>query len=233
MSLVIATVVVYGFSHTIQDKLIHAAPPRPFLLYFHGAVFFGWVLFFILQSALVRARKLRWHQRIGWFGVGLGVAMAVVGFSTAITMARFNKLVLHTRYPEANLLISFFDITAFTVAFVLAIHWRREPEFHRRLQLMASCALTAAAFGRFPPLFVVSRSAHGLAAFTFLIWATLYAGVDMLVLIAVARDWIVNRRIHPVYLYGLPAFVLTQAWVMYTLTHHSAWWLSTARSILG
>lgn len=233
MSLIIAAVVVYGFSQTIQEKLIHAAPPRPFLLYIHGAVFFGWVLLFILQSALVRTRQVRWHQRIGWFGVALGVAMAVVGFSTAITMARFNKLILHSRYPEANLLISFFDISAFTIAFALAIYWRKNPEFHRRLQLIACCALTTAAFGRFPPLFVVSRATHGLAAFTFLIWVTLYVRTDMLVLFAVVRDLILNRRIHPVYLYGLPALILTQAWVMYTITHHSAWWLNAARFILG
>lgn len=233
MSLVIAAVVIYGFSHTIHKKLIDAVPHRPLLLYIHGAVFFGWVLFFILQSALVRARAVRWHQRIGWFGVVLGVAMAVLGFSTAVTMARFNKLILHTRYPEASLLISFFDITAFTTAFALAIYWRKEPEFHRRFQLVACCTLTAAAFGRFPPLFVISRAAHGLAAFTLLIWVTLYAGVDLLILLAVARDLVVNRRIHPVYLYGLPALVVAQAWVMYTITHHSAWWLNTARFILG
>lgn len=233
MSLVIAAVVIYGFSQTIQKKLIHAVPPRPLLLHIHGAVFFGWVLFFILQSVLVRARTVRWHQRIGWFGVVLGVLMTVVGFSTAVTMARFNKLILHTRYPEANLLISFFDITAFTIAFALAIYWRKKPEFHRRLQLMACCALTAAAFGRFPPLFVISRASHGLAAFTFLIWATLYAGVDSLILLAVGRDLVVDRRIHPVFLYGLPPFIVAQACVMYTLAHHSAWWLNAASVILG
>lgn len=233
MSLVIAAVVIYGFSHTIPKKLIHAAPPRPFLLYIHGTVFFGWIFLFILQSALVRTRQVRWHQRIGWFGAALGGAMAVIGFSTAITMARFNKTILHTRYPEANLLISFFDISAFTIAFALAIYWRKKPQFHRRLQFMACCALTAAAFGRFPPLFVISRAAHGLAAFTFLIWVTLYAGVDLLILLGVACDLFVNRRIHPVYLYGLPAFILTQASVMYTIAHHSPWWLNTASFILS
>ena len=37
MSLLVAAVVVYGFSHTIGDNLIHPAIPRPLLLYFHGA----------------------------------------------------------------------------------------------------------------------------------------------------------------------------------------------------
>lgn len=232
MSLLIAAIVVYGFSQTVGEKLIHAAPPRPFLLYVHGAVFFGWVLFFILQSALVRAHRVRWHRRIGWFGVALGAMMFPLGVSTAITMARFNKVVLHAKRPEANLLISFFDVTAFTVAFALAIYWRRRPEFHRRLQLMACCALTAAAFGRFLPFFLAPGIRHTTAAIVFAGWTSLYAGVDFLILIAAARDLVVSRRIHPVYQYGLPVFVISQSFVLYTLVHHSAWWLEAARFLL-
>ena len=41
MSLLIAAVVVYGFSHTVNDNLIHATPPRPWILWLHGAVFSG------------------------------------------------------------------------------------------------------------------------------------------------------------------------------------------------
>ena len=35
-SLLVAAVVVCGFHRTIEEKLVHAAPPRPFLLYVHG-----------------------------------------------------------------------------------------------------------------------------------------------------------------------------------------------------
>jgi hypothetical protein len=41
MSLVIAGIVVWGFSHTIDQNLIHATPVRPWILYLHGAVFSG------------------------------------------------------------------------------------------------------------------------------------------------------------------------------------------------
>jgi hypothetical protein len=233
MSLLIAAIVVYGFSQTVEKKLVHPALPRPSVLYVHAMVFFGWVLFFIVQSALVRVRKVQWHRRIGWFGVGLGGAMPAVGISTAIAMGRFNTFRLHARYAEANLLISFFDITAFTIPFALAIYWRKKPEFHRRLQLLACCALTAAAFGRFPPPFLAPVARHGLAVFAFAAWATLYAGVDALILLATMRDVVVNRRVHAVYAYGLPAFILSQAVVMYTVMHHSAWWLKLAKTILS
>lgn len=232
MSLVIATIVAYGFSQNAKATFIHPTIARPFVLYVHAVVFSGWVLFLIFQSALVRTGMVQWHRRIGWIGVGLGVAVLVVGVETAISMGRFNIFHFHPRYPEGGLLISFFDITAFTIPFALAIYWRTEPESHRRLQLMATCALTAAAFGRFPRLFLTGPN-QSPAARGFLIWVSLYAGVDLLISVATLRDLVVNRRIHPTYLYVLPAIVLCQVWMLYTLLHHSEWWLKTARFILG
>jgi hypothetical protein len=68
MSLLIAVVVAFGFSQTIDMNLIHPSIPRPFLLYVHAAVFTGWLVFFILQSALVRTSNVRIHRAVGAFG---------------------------------------------------------------------------------------------------------------------------------------------------------------------
>jgi hypothetical protein len=38
----------------------------------------------------------------------------------------------------------------------------------------------------------------------------------------VVRDWIVNRRVHVVYKYALPAFVVAQTFVMYTASQTSS-----------
>jgi hypothetical protein len=110
-------------------------------------------------------------------------------------------------------------MVSFSVTFVLAFYWRTKPEFHRRLILMASCALTAAAFGRFP-----------IAAIRD-VW--FYAGVDSLILLGVVRDLMVNKRIHPVYLYGLPLLMLGQLTIMYTSLHSLPVWMRIAHAILG
>ncbi len=218
MSLLVAGVLVYGFSHTINKNLFHPAVPPPAILYLHAIVFTGWLLFFIFQSALVRTHNVRLHRQTGWFGLALGVAVFLVGVSTAIVMARF-----HIRQGAADaegfLIVPLFDMIAFSIPFALAIYWRKKPEFHRRLILIASCALTAAGFGRFPPYLIPPPF--------------FYAGVDALILLGVARDLIVNRRIHAVYLYGLPAFVLGHVIVTYTLTHNSPWWLKIAHAIVS
>jgi hypothetical protein len=219
MSLLIAATIVYGFSHTVDKNLIHPAPPRPAILYFHAFVFTGWLVFYIFQSLLVRTRNVRIHKQAGWFGVALGLAIPCVGVATAIAMAHFNAVQLHQPGTESFFIIPLFDMVCFTSAFALGIYWRAKPEYHRRLLLVASCALTAAGFGRFPASILPPPF--------------FYAGVDILILLGVARDLVVNRHIHPVYLYALPAFMAAQTFVTYTMVHKSAWWLKIAHSLLA
>lgn len=218
MSLLIAGVVVYGFSHTVDQNLIHPAVPRPLVLYVHAAIFSAWVILFIVQTALVRTRNVRLHRRLGWFGVGLGIAIPILGVWTAVTMARFNLRQFHSAHAEADLIIPLFDIAAFTVTFGLAVYWRRRPEFHRRLMLVASCGLTAAAFGRFPADIIPP--------------GFFYAGVDSLIVLGLLRDLIVDRRVHRVYLYALPALLVGQSIVMYTNMLALPYWLRFAHAIL-
>jgi len=212
-------VVVYGFSHTIDQNLLHPTIPRPRLLYFHVAVFAGWLVFFTLQSVLVRTRNVRIHRTLGWFGVGLGALIPIVGVATALTMTRFNMAQLHATNAAVALIIPMWDMVAFTAVFVPAVLWRKKPEFHRRLMLAATCILTAAAWGRFPdwllpPLFF-------------------YAGVDLLVALGVLRDWLVGRKVHPVYLYVLPILIAGQTLVMYVVLHKSPAWVKISRALLG
>ena len=81
MSLLLAARVMSGFSRTVNANLFHANRPRPWLLWVHGVVFSTWIVFFIAQSALVRARVVCVHRLLGWFGAGLATvnAMAIIG----------------------------------------------------------------------------------------------------------------------------------------------------------
>jgi hypothetical protein len=218
MSLLIAVVVVYGFSFTVNPNLFHPASPRPAILYFHAVLFTGWLAFFIMQSALVRTRNVKVHRTLGWFGLALGAAMPFVGVATAIVMTR-----MHVRAGTADaaefLIVPFWDMLSFGVAFGLAFYCRTKPEFHRRLILIASCALTAAAFGRFP--FPAIRD----------VW--FYAGVDSLILLGVVRDLVVTKKIHPVYLYGLPLLMIGQTTIMYVSLKSLPAWMRIAHAILG
>jgi hypothetical protein len=180
-------------------------------------VFYGWVLFFMLQSGLVKIRKTRWHRMLGWFGLALGIAVLVLGVSTTIAMHRFEFNTLHQgQLAIFSISVPLWDMVCFVAAFSLAILWRKKLEYHRRLMLIASCSLTAAAWGRIPE--------SVLPGFWF------YGGVDFLILLGIAPDLIVNRSIHRVYLIALPLFMAGQVMVsQITLT---AWWDRVAHRIL-
>lgn len=217
MSLLFALIVIAGFRLTVNQNLLHAAPPRPLLLWIHGAAFSGWIVFYILQSALVRTHNVKWHRLFGWFGAALAAIMVLLGFTIAVIMGRFDAVVLHQPDP-AFLSIPFFDMLAFGVLVSLAIAWRKKPELHRRLLFIATCALMDAAFGRFDYIF-----SHG-----YFYWC-----LDAVVLLGVGRDLVVNRRIHAVYRYAFPLLIAGQALTLYLWRGAPAWWVGITRAILG
>jgi len=128
MSLLIAAVVVAGFSRTVNQRLFHPPVPPPSVLWVHGVVFSAWVLFFILQSGLVRMRKVRWHRTMGWFGVALGTAVFILGVTTTIVMHRFQYFQLHRETAIRSISVPLWDMVCFGGAFGLAIVWRKKPE---------------------------------------------------------------------------------------------------------
>ncbi len=218
MSLLFAAIVVVGFSRTADRNLFHPAVPRPFLLWIHAAAFTLWIVFFILQSALVRVRKVKLHRFLGWFGVGLAAVMVPLGFIIAILMGRFDKHVLHIADADTFLSVPFGDMLVFTILVGLAIYWRRKPEYHRRLMFLGTCALLDAPFGRFDFLF--NHSIFFLA-------------LDAVILLGVMRDLLVNRRIHIVYRVALPSMVVFQAIVVYLWRGAPAWWSKVGQALLG
>ncbi len=100
----------------------------------------------------------------------------------------------------------------------LAILWRKKPEWHRRLLFIATFALLDAPFGRIDYIFD-----HSI----------FFICVDSLILLGVARDLLVDRRIHKVYLITLPLMIVLQAVIVYLWRGAPAWWLHFGQSILG
>jgi FtsH-binding integral membrane protein len=218
MSLLIAALVVWGFSHTVDANLLHANPPRPLLLWVHGAIFSAWLVFYVVQSALVRAQKVSVHRFLGWFGGALAAVMVALGFAIAVIMARFDGVVLHQADADAFLSIPFWAISTFGACMALAIYWRKRPEYHRRLIFLANCGLLAAGLDRFDFVFY-----HNLA----------FPILDLLIVLGMVRDWSVDRRVHKVYFYGLPLLIVAQSLAVFAWRVNPRWWQVITHAILG
>jgi len=166
----------------------------------------------------VRTRKVSVHRALGWFGATLAALMVVLGIAVAVVMTRFDTVVLHQKGVEAFLSIPFLDMLLFGSCIALAIYWRTKPEYHRRLIFIASCLLMDAAIGRFEFMFN-----HSL----------FYAALDCLILLGVVRDWVVDKRVHKVYLYALPSLIVVQSLAIYAWRINPKWWQAITQAIVG
>jgi hypothetical protein len=218
MALLTAAVVIWGFGHTVDQKLFHPVVAPPTLVWFHGAAFSLWVAFFIFQSALVRTHNVKIHRSLGWFGAGLGAVMAPLGIVTSVVMARFDAYTLKMPGVDAFLVVGFYDMITFGACVALAILWRRKPDLHRRMMLIATCGLLDAAFGRIDYIFL-----HSL----------FFVCVDGMIVLGALRDLMVDKRIHKVYLVALPILAVGQ-YITTSIWHAPpAWWLAFAHSLMG
>jgi hypothetical protein len=220
LALIITAVVLGGFGQTVYPRLIHSPTPRPTIIYFHAIVFMGWVVLFVLQTALIATRNTKWHRKVGIFGFALGVAIPIMGMATTIINMRFSKLTSHLD-PAPFIALSLNDMVGFSVFFGLSIYWRKKSELHRRLMFIATCTLTSAAVLRLLPAKLHSP----------INW--IYVGVDALILLGFARDWLANKRIHPVYLYSFPAVVLFQLIALHLFLSHPPLWVAIADRLVG
>jgi uncharacterized membrane protein YozB (DUF420 family) len=219
LGLIIAALVVAGFSQTFNARLLHAPTPRPPIVYFHVAVSASWLLLFLLQSALIATGNVKLHRKVGLLGFALGVTLAITGVAVSIISLRLYTRPGHSD-PAPFLAIFLNDMLQFSVFFGLAIYWRKKTEIHRRLMFIATCTLLSAPMIRLLPMNLDSRNE----------W--IYVGVDALILLGLGRDWLIDKRIHPAYLYGLPAALLGQLIALHLDLNPSPTWMAIAHGIL-
>jgi len=217
MGLVVATIVVYGFGYTVDKVLIHYTKPPPSILYVHLLVSSAWLLLFIAQSALVSTRNVRLHRRLGIWGIALGTAVSLVGLITVFVMRRRDIDSGGGAEAVAFLSIPLYSLGSFAVPFFMAAWCRTKPELHRRLMMLATCSLTFAALARVPALGDTRAPVV----------------TDFLMIIAAGVDWMRTRRLHPVYLIGIPAMISGEVLCLYLAQAAPPAWMAIAKFLLG
>ena len=200
MSVLLAGIVVFGFSHTIPFDL--APPGLPLLLLLHAVIFGAWVLLFIAQPALVARRSISMHRKLGWVGAALACALILLGGS-AILFALWNKT-LPPFYPPGLFIVrGIVGLALFAGLLTAAIRLRRRIEWHKRLMLCAAITVVGPGLERALPLPLFGPA-----------WPFVADGVlDLIALVGPATDLFVRRRIHPAYIWGVGAIIAGQATV--------------------
>ncbi|HEX7157451.1 MAG TPA: hypothetical protein VF214_00445 [Edaphobacter sp.] len=192
MAILLCVCVYIGFAPTYFRAGLLRAPLPGKVFHVHGAVFTLWMLVFLVQSALISAHRVKWHRSLGTVFFCLPPIMIVLG-----VIAGIDALHLGIRIGPLDPAVSFAIPMMSIVGFVPVIYasWRarRRPDAHKRLILIATSGLVAAAFGRFPWARIGLPPAAGAVT-----------GLGILCLMILAYDLISLRRIHRSNMWAVP-----------------------------
>lgn len=196
---VISSAIVFaGFARTFYLNGYFAKRDLTALMILHGIVFSSWLVLLIAQTSLVAAKRTDLHRRLGVFGAVLAVLMIVVGMTLAIHAAKYGFQTPGLPPPLVFLVVPFFDIVVFSILVVAALLYRRKPDVHKRLMVVATISILPPAFARIP-LALISKM---LPISAFLLG-------DLVLLGCILYDAALHRRLHRAWLWGGLLFVLS------------------------
>ena len=207
---ILLLLVLIGFSPTLYLRAYFDAPEMPVYLLIHGVFLTAWFVWFFIQTSLVAAHRTDLHRRFGIVGIVIGAAVVVA--SAIATFGIIPRTIALGGDLEANMALYAGAIWAnlgtavtFSILLSFAIWNRHRPEFHKRLMLLSSIAIVGPAFARIAryPWFQISESQ--------VVNESVYAlgGLLLLLLALVVYDRVVNKRLHPVTMWGAPIVVAT------------------------
>lgn len=179
-------------------------PPARTIFIIHGVLMTAWIVLSVVQPVLVASGRKRIHMMLGKFAMVLAVGIVVVGYLIAIGATRGTppELVRFGLAPKQFLTVPLSGIVTFGVFVGLGVAYRRRPDIHRPMMLLATLSVVAAALGRIPILrdwYAGTWLEHWFSAFV----AMLALGALML-----AVKCVLERRIDRWFTLGLSALTV-------------------------
>jgi hypothetical protein len=213
MVMLILGIVFIGFAHSyFLAGVFHAKLPSP-LVHIHGALFSCWILLLIAQVTLVSVGHVRWHMRLGVFGMILAGLLVLVGFATLIAAVR--RRAAPGMSTEALFAVDVLQLSVFAVLIVWAFMVRRDGPAHKRLIIIATVALLGPALSRWPFAFVFSND------------LVFFGILDSFLIFMIAFDLWSRRKVHLATISG-SLLILLMDFTMRPLAHSPLWHQFTA-----
>lgn len=150
MAVVAAATVFAGFARTYYLRPYFNAAPLVPLLHLHGIIFTSWLALYLTQTILVAAQRTDIHRRLGVLGAVLAGLMIVVGTATAVIRAKQGATPPNGPSPLVFLTVPLGDMLVFASLVAAGFYFRRRADIHKRLMLLATISIIAAAIARLP-----------------------------------------------------------------------------------
>jgi len=222
LALLMIGISIVGFWENYFGPLVRGTLNAHWAVDVHAAVYTVWLFLFLGQALLISRNRIRRHQTIGrYVGIGWGTGMLIIGLfiTLAVIVPSVGRDHEVGNYA-ISLLGSLEDLVTFGGFFVAGVLYRRRPEIHKRLMVLATVALMGAPVGR-----LIGDVGGGfIGKFSFL------AGVRLSpAILAMIYDRWYRGRVHPVYWIGMGILLLNVSRLLWART---GLWQSTARSLM-
>lgn len=176
-------------------------PPITPLIHLHAATGSAWMLFLIWQANLIRGKQHQRHMANGLVGAGIALAAVIIGLTVAINAGQAG------RHPPgwtstAFLMLPFSSALLFGAFVASALWFRRKPDYHKRLMLIATTSILLPAGARLSTYFFHGILPPGPPGGLIL--------VDLFIAVLVAYDLSKLGRLHPATLWGGGLMLLSQ-----------------------
>ena len=130
------------------------------LIIVHGISMTGWALVFLVQSLLIATRRRRVHMKLGRVAAVLAAFILVSGlwFNLASFRLAPPEFVLWALTMKQFMVLGFYTLFMFAAFVAVGIWYRRRPEIHRPMMLLATLSTMAPAIARID---VLERAVSG------------------------------------------------------------------------
>jgi hypothetical protein len=222
-----------GFGPSLVDQSRRNAAPT-LLVIAHGVVTGAWLLLFLTQATLAATGRTAVHRRLGVLGVVLAGLVIVLGYFTVVDLTRRGHDLsgdltnAATSPPTAEgILPPLAGLMIFGVLVAAGWWYRRRPEIHKRLMLLALLNLAPV------PFLHLGGHLSGYWSGFQLVFLIVGQTIATLLLFAVAvHDKVAHGRIHPVSLW-VPIGLIAALVVMNVVVMPSPVWHDVATWLVG
>jgi len=193
MALVMSASIVAGFAFNLA--MGRSSFSLPLIYHIHAFVFFGWVVLYLLQNALVVTGSVALHRSLGWLALAWIPAMVIMGSAMTLHSVRATG---GPFFFDTNEFLFGNPIALLTFAglALAAIRLRQRSDWHRRLMYGAMAILTGPGLGRLMPNPLLIPWAWWVGA----------VGVTMIFpVIGMIADKRRSGRVHPAWLWAIGA----------------------------
>lgn len=148
MAVTCLAIALLGFAPTYWRGLVSGTFRGGPLIHLHALAFYGWMILFTVQAALVAQGRTNRHRAIGLFGIALATILVISGMAVSISGGVRAEDAGFGRAARAFMIVSWSSMALFGALVWLAIANVTQPDRHRRLMLAATISMLGAPIAR-------------------------------------------------------------------------------------